>query len=131
RADGGEASGRIGWWTRTWLARPGTGGWPLRETSSTYPKHGGGGRRRRTDGSWSSTGRSSAGSARSVRQARWQTDLVAKDEVEVEVGGEKIRITSPDRVVFPRQGWTKMDVVEHFLAVVEGAFRGIADRPTM
>lgn len=56
---------------------------------------------------------------------------MAKDEVEVEVGGEKIRITSPNRVVFPRQGWTKMDVVEHFLAVVEGAFRGIADRPTM
>ncbi|MFW5905083.1 MAG: DNA polymerase domain-containing protein, partial [bacterium] len=56
---------------------------------------------------------------------------MAKDGVEVEVGGETVRISSPDRIVFPQQGWTKMDVVGHFLAVAEGAARGIAHRPTM
>lgn len=56
---------------------------------------------------------------------------MAKDGVEVEVGGETVRISSPDRVVFPDQGWTKLDVVEHFRAVAEGAARGIAHRPTM
>jgi DNA ligase D-like protein (predicted polymerase) len=53
------------------------------------------------------------------------------DNVMVTVGDDEIRISSPDRVVFPEQGWTKLDVVEHFVAVGEGAARGIKDRPTM
>jgi DNA ligase D-like protein (predicted polymerase) len=56
---------------------------------------------------------------------------MASDETTVEVAGESIRISSPTRVVFPDRGWTKMDVVEHFVAVAEGAARGIHDRPTM
>ncbi len=56
---------------------------------------------------------------------------MAKEEIEVDVGGEKVRISSPDRVVFPEQGWTKLDVDDHFVAVAEGAARGIANRPTM
>lgn len=53
------------------------------------------------------------------------------DHVMVSVGDEEVRISSPDRVVFPERGWTKLDVVEHFVAVGEGAIRGIRDRPTM
>jgi DNA ligase D-like protein (predicted polymerase) len=49
----------------------------------------------------------------------------------VSVGGEEVRITSPGRVIFPEQGWTKFDVVEHFIRVADGAARGIAGRPTM
>jgi bifunctional non-homologous end joining protein LigD len=56
---------------------------------------------------------------------------VASDETAVEVAGETIRISSPGRVVFPDRGWTKMQVVDHFLTVAEGAARGISDRPTM
>lgn len=56
---------------------------------------------------------------------------MARDETVVDVGGEQVRISSPGRVVFPRQGWTKMDVVDHFVAVAEGAARGISGRPTM
>jgi len=52
-------------------------------------------------------------------------------EVTVEVAGREVRITSPDRVVFPEQGWTKMDVVDHFVLCREGALRGVYDRPTM
>lgn len=52
-------------------------------------------------------------------------------EVTVEVEGEVIRISSPDRIVFPERGWTKLDVVHHFLACAEGALGGIAGRPTM
>ena len=47
------------------------------------------------------------------------------------VGGEEVRISSPGRVVFPNQGWTKLDVVEHFIKVARGASRGISGRPTM
>jgi DNA ligase D-like protein (predicted polymerase) len=56
---------------------------------------------------------------------------MAGDATTVEIGGEEIRISSPDRVVFPEQGWTKLDVVEHFLVCAEGALRGIFGRPTM
>ena len=42
-----------------------------------------------------------------------------------------MRLTSPDRVVFPRQGWTKLDVARHFTAVAEGCLRGVYGRPTM
>ena len=56
---------------------------------------------------------------------------MAGAEVMVEVDGEEVRITSPDRVVFPDRGWTKLDVVEHFLGCADGAIRGIYGRPTM
>jgi len=52
-------------------------------------------------------------------------------ETTVEVSGSEVRISSPERVVFPDRGWTKLDVVHHFVACIDGAFRGIARRPTM
>ncbi|MGH8874432.1 MAG: DNA polymerase domain-containing protein [Acidimicrobiia bacterium] len=56
---------------------------------------------------------------------------MSKDETTVEVGGEPVRITSPGKVLFPARGWTKLDVVRHFLACAAGARRGISGRPTM
>ena len=49
----------------------------------------------------------------------------------IQVGGEDVRLSSPDRVVFPRQGWTKLDVALHFATVAEGCLRGVYGRPTM
>ncbi|MGE0707777.1 MAG: DNA polymerase domain-containing protein [Planctomycetota bacterium] len=51
------------------------------------------------------------------------------DEVLVEAAGREVRISSPGKVVFPDQGWTKLDVVEHFLRCGEGALRGVRNRP--
>ncbi len=53
------------------------------------------------------------------------------DHTTVILDGEEVRISSPGRVVFPVQGWTKLDVVEHFVRVAGGAVRGIKGRPTM
>ncbi len=53
------------------------------------------------------------------------------DHIDVVVGGEVVRISSPDRVVFPDRGWTKLDVANHFVLVAPGAARGVAGRPTM
>ena len=53
------------------------------------------------------------------------------DETTVTLGGEDLRISSPGKLLFPKQGWTKLDVVQHFLAVAPGALRGIYGRPTM
>jgi DNA ligase D-like protein (predicted polymerase) len=52
-------------------------------------------------------------------------------ETTVEVAGEPVRISSPDKPLFPDQGWTKLDVVNHFVQVAEGALRGVYGRPTM
>ncbi len=56
---------------------------------------------------------------------------MAGNETHVEAGGREIRISSPDKVMFPEQGWTKLDVVEHFLLTAPGALRGVWNRPTM
>ena len=56
---------------------------------------------------------------------------MAAEVTTVEIAGEKVRISSPSRVVFPKQGWTKLDVVKHFVVCAEGALRGVANRPTM
>jgi len=52
-------------------------------------------------------------------------------ETYVDAAGVAVRISSPDKVVFPEQGWTKLDVAEHFVMCGEGALRGVYNRPTM
>lgn len=47
----------------------------------------------------------------------------------LEVAGHEVRITSPSRVYFPELELTKLELVRYYLAVAEGAVRGIADRP--
>lgn len=53
------------------------------------------------------------------------------DDVTVEVDGEAIAITSPDKVMFPQFGWTKLDLVQHYLTCGDGALAGVFGRPTM
>src|SRR5687767_449293 len=45
------------------------------------------------------------------------------------VGGTEVRISSPDKVVFPEPGLTKLDLVRYYLAVADGALRGAGGRP--
>ena len=47
----------------------------------------------------------------------------------LEVGGQQVPITSPDKVVFPDIGVTKMDLMRYYADVAEGALRGVRDRP--
>ena len=56
---------------------------------------------------------------------------MATNETTVEVAGRSIRITSPDKVMFPEQGWTKLHVVEHYLMCASGALRGVRNRPSL
>lgn len=55
---------------------------------------------------------------------------VAAASVDVQVGARTIRVTSPDKILFPDHGYTKLDLVEYFLAVQDGIFRALRDRPT-
>ncbi len=47
----------------------------------------------------------------------------------LEVGGREVTVTHPDKVVFPAAGVTKLDLIDYYLAVADGALRGVADRP--
>jgi DNA ligase D len=49
--------------------------------------------------------------------------------VVVEVGGHQVSVSHPEKIVFPRLGKTKLDLVNYYLRVAEGALRGIRDRP--
>ena len=56
---------------------------------------------------------------------------MGRDETYVEVDGIEVRVSSPGKVLFPRQGWTKLQLVEHVLACWDGALRGVFGRPTV
>jgi len=47
----------------------------------------------------------------------------------LEIAGREVTITNPDKVFYPRTGHTKMDLVRYYLAVAEGALRGVSGRP--
>src|SRR5450756_1267120 len=50
--------------------------------------------------------------------------------VELDVAGRTVRVTSPDRVVFPERGLTKLDVVQHFVTMGDGILGALLHRPT-
>jgi len=59
-----------------------------------------------------------------------QTLLMGKDpQVVLEAAGREVVITNPDKVFFPKAGYTKLDLAKYYLAVAGGALRGIAGRP--
>lgn len=47
----------------------------------------------------------------------------------LEVLGREVRVTHPSKVYFPKAGITKLELVQYYLAVSEGALRGIRGRP--
>src|SRR5215472_5452047 len=47
----------------------------------------------------------------------------------VEASGREVTITNPQKVYFAAAGITKLDLVRYYLAVAEGALRGVAGRP--
>jgi bifunctional non-homologous end joining protein LigD len=55
---------------------------------------------------------------------------VAKEKPQVlEVGGREVRVSSPSKLYFPEAGHTKLDLIRYYLAVGDGALRGIYERP--
>jgi len=51
--------------------------------------------------------------------------------VEIEVDDKVVRVSNPDRVYFPEHGWTKLDLVEYYLAVGDGIVNALYERPCM
>jgi DNA ligase D len=60
--------------------------------------------------------------------------MATSEATTVEAGGRDVRVSSPDRVIFPETertpAITKLDVAEYYVAVEEGIMRALNRRPT-
>ena len=54
--------------------------------------------------------------------------MPARKEI-LEVAGREVAVSNPDKIFFPELGLTKIDLVRYYLAVAEGALRGVDGRP--
>jgi DNA ligase D len=52
------------------------------------------------------------------------------EAAELTVDGRAVRVSHPDKVLFPRHGYTKLDVARYYVSVGPGALRALRDRPT-
>ena len=57
--------------------------------------------------------------------------MAASPFVELDVSGHTVKVTNSDKVFFPARGETKLDLARYFVAVGEGALRGVRERPTV
>src|SRR5213593_2735331 len=48
---------------------------------------------------------------------------------QIQAAGREVLITNPDKVFFPKAGYTKLDLAKYYAAVADGALRSIAGRP--
>ncbi len=55
--------------------------------------------------------------------------MAKEQQTVIEVAGREVVITNPDKIFFPKAGYTKLDLAKYYAAVAEGALRGIAARP--
>ncbi|MPZ91543.1 MAG: DNA primase [Actinobacteria bacterium] len=54
--------------------------------------------------------------------------MLASKEI-LDVGGREVAISNPGKIFFPGTGHTKLDLVHYYLAVADGALRGVRARP--
>ena len=47
----------------------------------------------------------------------------------LDIAGNEVRVSSPDKMVFPEAGVTKLDLVRYYLSIADGALRGAGGRP--
>ena len=57
--------------------------------------------------------------------------MATADHVMLEIAGREVRLSNPDKVYFPKPGWTKRDLVDYYLAVADAAVVHLRERPTV
>ncbi len=55
---------------------------------------------------------------------------MASPFIELEVGERLVKLTNPDKVLFPKAGKTKRDLAEYYISVGDGIVRTLYERPT-
>ena len=49
----------------------------------------------------------------------------------IEIAGRTIAVSNPRKVLFPERGYTKLDLVNYYISVADGALRGSGHRPNV
>jgi DNA ligase D len=57
------------------------------------------------------------------------TNVATQVEI-IEVAGQQVRLSNPDKVYFPERKYTKRDLMSYYLAVGDGILRALRNRPT-
>src|SRR3954470_5149764 len=57
--------------------------------------------------------------------------MAAAEKEVLTVNGRELSISNPRKVLFPRAGYTKLDLARYYLAVADGALRGAGRRPNV
>jgi len=47
----------------------------------------------------------------------------------LEIAGHEVTVSNPDKPYFPKAGHTKLDLVQYYVAVADGALKGVDNRP--
>jgi len=55
----------------------------------------------------------------------------SKKRERIEIAGREVSISSPGKILFPGPGYTKLDLVNYYAAVADGALRGAGGRPNI
>ena len=53
------------------------------------------------------------------------------EPVDIEAAGRTVTISSPEKVMFPERGQTKLDLANYYVAVGDALMRTVRDRPTL
>ena len=88
------------------------------------PRHGG-----RHSNDERASAESTASSADRPRLSSGYRVGMATEKEILQIAGREVTVTNPRKVYFPETGHTKLDLVQYYLAVADGALRGAGGRP--
>src|ERR1051326_6981815 len=57
--------------------------------------------------------------------------MARTEQVEIELAGRTVRVTSPEKVMFPDGGQTKLDLVRYYESVERPLMRAMGGRPVL
>ena len=55
--------------------------------------------------------------------------MAKADHVILDIAGREVRLSNPNKIYFPKPGWTKRDVVDYYLAVADAGSSSCATGP--
>jgi bifunctional non-homologous end joining protein LigD len=55
--------------------------------------------------------------------------MAARKKELLQIAGRDVAVSNPDKLYFREAGLTKLDLVQYYLSVAQGALRGVRDRP--
>src|SRR4029077_15536998 len=61
--------------------------------------------------------------------SRGKVPVMPTEKEILRINGHEVTVTNPRKVYFPASGHTKLDLVQYYLAVADGALRGAGGRP--